>query len=390
MKAILIVAAVLCGLTGSAAAQAGGGSGGEDGQAAALLAHAKYLYGRRELDRALPLLRELVAPGQPMEVTLAQRVDAYKYLGAAHALAGRRDSAITHFGTALAWDPFTSVEPPEFTREQASMFVEARRRMFAVALRPIAATRVELRNDSVKFTAVATHLARVRVALIRSDSVRIPLYEGEMDGARVFAWSGMDRRGNAAPPGRYRVSIVAQSRVMDWQDSTWAHFNVAYELPAQEMESAQEKTAVQPAAAAPPPASAPQAPDSARTAIPDRNTEPRPQKGAGGDVVKAFAIATGALLVGGLVANDHLGGGRSEARIVAGLATVAGVIAVLRSRSKPPPAPPRALPPRPPVRTPPPVVKRPEPVTPPPVATRRSRAGSRPVLLITPSANLEP
>src|SRR5213593_2523934 len=50
---------------------------------AELLQQARQLYERLEIERALTILRQVVSPGWPLEVTNAQRVEAYKYLGAA-------------------------------------------------------------------------------------------------------------------------------------------------------------------------------------------------------------------------------------------------------------------------------------------------------------------
>ena len=47
-----------------------------------LLQQASAFYERLDVERALPLLRQVVSPSWPFEVTAAQRVAAYKYLGA--------------------------------------------------------------------------------------------------------------------------------------------------------------------------------------------------------------------------------------------------------------------------------------------------------------------
>jgi hypothetical protein len=373
---------------------------GQD-RASALLAHAKSLYEKKQIERALPLLRELITPGSPMEVTHAQRVEAYKYLGAAHALAGRRDSAITHFSTALAWDPFTDLDARSFTRAQIAVFVEARRGMFAVAIRPVSAERVDLRTDSVEFTAVTTHNARIRAELRSvSDPGKIVVWEGDNEGLRVLAWDGMDARGQLATPGRYRLSIVARSRILEWQDSTWVYFDLAHDIPqsaAEDDAGESQDTSTEPAAEksstgadAPAEGGGPQVktqggPGQVRATPPGLR-----QKGTGADVAKAFVIAGGALLVGGLLASDHLGGGHSEARIVAGLATVTAVVAALRGHRRrpeqpiPPPPPPRVQP-----RDPEQVVKRPPAptaATPRREARERRSRDTRPVVIISPAA----
>jgi len=67
------------------------------GSTAELLGQAHEFYERLEVERALPLLRQIVSPNWPFEVTQEQRVEAYKYLGACLTLAGKRDSAVLYF-----------------------------------------------------------------------------------------------------------------------------------------------------------------------------------------------------------------------------------------------------------------------------------------------------
>src|SRR5207247_2292682 len=82
-----------------------------------------------EVERALPLLRQIISPNWPFEVTRDQRVDAYKYLGACLAVAGKRDSAVLYFRAAIERDPFTDLDPSLFTPAQLATFGEARRRI---------------------------------------------------------------------------------------------------------------------------------------------------------------------------------------------------------------------------------------------------------------------
>ena len=65
------------------------------------LHQAQDLYERLEIERAVPLLRQVVSPGWAFEVTQDQRVQAYTYLGASLALLGARDSAVLYFRSAI-------------------------------------------------------------------------------------------------------------------------------------------------------------------------------------------------------------------------------------------------------------------------------------------------
>src|SRR5438132_13688546 len=131
------------------------------GSTAELLGQAHQFYERLEVERARRLLRQIVSPNWPFEVTPDQRVDAYKYLGACLALAGKRDSAVLYFRAAIERDPFTDLDPSLFTPAQLATFDEARRHTLAVAVPPIQAARVDPRTARVSFTVAASHAALV-------------------------------------------------------------------------------------------------------------------------------------------------------------------------------------------------------------------------------------
>src|SRR2546430_16166739 len=92
MRAVALAAIVVTATISPLAAQ---------GSTAELLGQAHQFYERLEVERALPLLRQIVSPNWPFEVTPDQRVDAYKYLGACLAVAGKRDSAVLYFRAAI-------------------------------------------------------------------------------------------------------------------------------------------------------------------------------------------------------------------------------------------------------------------------------------------------
>src|SRR2546430_8468802 len=150
MRAVALAAIVVTATISPLAAQ---------GSTAELLGQAHQFYERLEVERALPLLRQIVSPNWPFEVTRDQRVDAYKYLGACLAIAGKRDSAVLYFRAAIERDPFTDLDPSLFTPAQLATSGEARRRTLAVAVRPVQPARVDPRTARVTFTAAATHPA---------------------------------------------------------------------------------------------------------------------------------------------------------------------------------------------------------------------------------------
>src|SRR5947199_9556782 len=95
---------------------------GAQGSTQDLLQQASEFYERLDVERALPLLRQIVSPNWPFEVTREQRVEAYKYLGACLTLAGKRDSAVLFFRAAIERDPFTELDPNLFTPPQLPTF----------------------------------------------------------------------------------------------------------------------------------------------------------------------------------------------------------------------------------------------------------------------------
>ncbi len=201
------------------------------GSTAELLGQAHEFYERLEVERALPLLRQIVSPNWPFEVTQEQRVEAYKYLGACLTLAGKRDSAVLYFRAAIERDPFTELDPNLFTPAQLATFGEAQRRTFAVAVRPVEPARVDPRTARVTFTIVATHAALVDVKLsaVGAGQPR-SLVQSTMDGVREITWDGLlaDRR--LAPPGRYALAVAGRSRLTGTSDSARVYFDLRHEV----------------------------------------------------------------------------------------------------------------------------------------------------------------
>ncbi len=278
------------------------------GSTAELLGQAHEFYERLEVERALPLLRQIVSPNWPFEVTREQRVEAYKYLGACLTLAGKRDSAVLYFRAAIERDPFTELDPNLFTPAQLATFSEAQRRTFAVAVRPVASARVDPRTARVTFTIVATHVALVDVKLSAvGTGPRLSLFQGTMDGVREITWDGLvgDRR--LAPQGRYALAVAGRSRLTGTSDSARVYFDLRHEVaPLEDTLPALDRGAL----------------------LPERISPEAARR----DVAKGLGVAAAALLIAG-AANGDLGGGEREgAVVVAATAAVTGVVAFLVGR----------------------------------------------------------
>src|SRR5256714_6028932 len=176
-------------------------------------------------------MRQIVLPSWPFEVTRDQRGNAYKYLGACLAIAGKRDSAVLYFRAAIERDPFTDLDPSLFTPAQLATFGEARRRTLAVAVRPVQPARVDPRTARVTFTVVATHAALVDVKLSAVGAgAPLVLFQGTLNGVREIAWDGLLVNRRLAPPGRYTLAVAGASPVTGASDSARGYFDLRHEV----------------------------------------------------------------------------------------------------------------------------------------------------------------
>jgi hypothetical protein len=177
------------------------------------LQRAIHLYENLQVERALALLRDVVSPSTPFVVSPAQRVTAYKYMGAAHAILGQRDSATVYFRAALERDPFVELDAEEFTTRERELFITAKQRTFAVAVRPITRTRIDPRIEHVTFVLLSTHGALLSAEIRNAAGEASPIFESENDGVREVSWNGVLASGRLAPPGRYELVVRGVSRL---------------------------------------------------------------------------------------------------------------------------------------------------------------------------------
>ena len=198
------------------------------------LAQATKLYEDLQVERALVLLRQVISPSSPFEVSHEQRVQAYTYIGASLAILGMRDSSIAYFRAALERDPFTDLDPSRFTERERSAFGEARRRTLAVGARPLLPRRIDPRTDAIPMAIVSTHSAAVRAEIVAAgDTSGVPVFDRESEGVREISWNARLADGQIAPAGRYW--LVVRARDGDGQtDSSSVAFELAHDLPTLE------------------------------------------------------------------------------------------------------------------------------------------------------------
>jgi hypothetical protein len=168
------------------------------------------MYNGFNIEGARPILLNIISPNYLLSVTPAQKVTAYKYLGASYAVLDKPDSAITFFTAALDFDPFTSLDPREFSAAEQAAFHQAKRGIFKVAIRPIAPA---VMDSTYAFRLITTHRANLTVTLsdTRDSSRREILYQAENDGLREIPWRGLLRSGERADSAMYELRVEGRS-----------------------------------------------------------------------------------------------------------------------------------------------------------------------------------
>jgi hypothetical protein len=277
---------------------------------AEMLQRAIRFYEDVQVERALTLLRQVVSPGSPYEVSREQRVQAYKYLGAALAIQNMRDSAIVYFRAAIERDPFTDLDPQKFSPMEIATFSEARRRTFAVAAKPVARATVDPRVERIPMNFLTTHGATARAEIRPAGSTEpgTVLYSGDNDGLREVPWTGTLAGGRLAPTGRYEFAVFAESKLNQRRDSTRIYFDLQQDFPTLE--------------------------DTLPPLRPDELLPERHPASAGRrDLAKGFGVALSAVLLPSIIGNPNLEADRNLASVAAVSGAAAGIYAYLARRN---------------------------------------------------------
>lgn len=174
------------------------------------LRRAIQYYNSFNIEGARPILENILSPSYLRSVTPTQRVTALKYLGASYAVLDRSGEAINYFIAALDFDPFTSLDPREFSATEQAAFTQAKQRIFKVGIRPISARIID---STFVFRLVTTHRANLTVTLIdtRDPARREVLFQAENDGLREIPWNGLLRNGERADSAIYELEVRGHS-----------------------------------------------------------------------------------------------------------------------------------------------------------------------------------
>lgn len=268
------------------------------------LTQATKLYEDLQVERALVLLRQVISPSSPFEVSHEQRVQAYTYLGASLAILGMRDSSIAYFRAALERDPFTDLDPSRFTERERSAFGEARRRTLAVGARPLAATRLDPRTDAIPMVLVSTHPAAVHAEVVAAgDTSGVAVFDRESEGVRELSWNVRLADGRVAPAGRYWLVVRARDS-LGVTDSASIAFELAWDLPPLE-DSLPALTAAE--------------------LLPER----WPRSSAARQLAKGSIFAIGGIAISSLGRQSLAGSGRPLASGIAVAGITAGVVGAI-------------------------------------------------------------
>ena len=161
-----------------------------------------------------------------------QRITAYLYLGATFVSLNQPDSAVVYYRAAVERDPFADLDPRTFTEAERQVFADARQRAFNVGVRPIEATEIDPRGETIVIEAVSTHDAELRIEVSHTRrQLRFPIFEGENDGLRQVPWSGALPDGALVPPGTYRLIVTGGSLLLRGRiDSASVLFDVRHQF----------------------------------------------------------------------------------------------------------------------------------------------------------------
>lgn len=302
----------------SAAARPRARGGAAPKRTAEAIREAQQHYERLELERAIPILRNLVSPSWGADMTIPQRVESYKYLGAALVLVRDRDAAVASFQSALQLDPFTDLDPAKYTPAQVEAFAAARRATFVIGVRPVAAQRVDPRTQRVVFSVAATQATAIDIHVQRiagngdstsADTVAASVFQGTIEGLREIFWDGLVSGGRIASPGRYLLLVGGTSRVLSRSDTQRVYFDLRRETEALE-DTLPDLTGLLPEST-------------------------QPHKGTG-ELLKGVAVGSVALAIAGPLSSSALGENKTGAAVVTGVALVTGIAAFIAARHQQP------------------------------------------------------
>jgi tetratricopeptide (TPR) repeat protein len=269
-------------------------------------------YQNLQIEQAREVLRRLLSPSSPFEVTAEQRVTAYLYLGATFVSLNQPDSAIVYYRAAIERDPFADLDPQIFTAAERNTFADARQISFRVGVRPVETIQIDPRRESVVLEAITTHDADLRVEVSHTRrQIRFPIFEGANDGLRQISWSGNLPNGDLVPPGTYELKVTGGSIVSRGRlDSASVLFDVRHQFETLE--------------------------DTLRNLLPDELLpERRPASLARNELLMGLGVAAASMLIPPALGSAELGQPTALSISMAGLGAATGIFSYIRRRNNP-------------------------------------------------------
>lgn len=198
-------------------------------------------YEALNVEQALRTFRQAISPSSPFEVSRAQRVIAYKYIGAALASQGMADSAIVYFKAALERDPFVDLDPAKFAPAEIEAMGRAKRQSFKAGIRvtnggtqPLTqAVTLDPQQNALKVSLLTTHIGKMRAEFVNLENPaeKYPLTTGDIDGVSDLTWNGAIAPGRLIPEGSWQLMLSGNSSLTGNVDTTTFAFDVRWEYP---------------------------------------------------------------------------------------------------------------------------------------------------------------
>jgi hypothetical protein len=271
-----------------------------------VLSRAVILYEELQLERAVTLFREVLSPSNTA-ATKEERAQAMKHLGAAFALLGKRDSAVTYFQGTLERDPFTDLDPAIFTAQERQLFAVARQRTFVVGAKALPDTGFVPGQGRVSLRFVTTRRANMQAVVRHADGGEpVTSFRWTAEGASESPWDGLDQQGGRLAPGRYRLEVTATTTTGSISDTVALRFDVRYH------HAPLEDTLVL----------------DAGSLLPER----RPPSVARSRLATGLAAAAFAIAVPSAIGHGELGGTRKHAAVMASVTASGGITAFILVR----------------------------------------------------------
>jgi hypothetical protein len=200
--------------------------------AGSILGQGIRAYQALQYDAAAALLQQSLLQQPPLALADTQRVRALSYLAATELFRGRRGAAAEAFRQLIQLDlragPDSLVFPPQVT----NLFQDVRRATKVVRLEVPAVTELHARLEWFTARLLASSLAHVTVALLRTDGTPVrTLYDGPVADSLLVKWDGLATGGTPPVDGRYVLRVTPHAAAGDGARPIEAALDLTQERP---------------------------------------------------------------------------------------------------------------------------------------------------------------